>query len=119
MTRKYMGLHGKPLMLAVSIVATTGFLLFGYDREPLQFKYGKSLANDKHRGRHVGHHYRWVTLRHFEGCASSQADTAIAPAFNDNFPATKNNSTMQGLVTAIYEIGNSYIHNGTTDSTAF
>ncbi|KAI9849781.1 MAG: hypothetical protein M1838_006247 [Thelocarpon superellum] len=27
------------------------------------------------------------------------------PAFNDNFPATKNNSTMQGLVTAIYELG--------------
>ena len=28
-----------------------------------------------------------------------------APAFNDLFTATKNNSTMQGFVTAIYEIG--------------
>jgi hypothetical protein len=28
-----MGLTGKPLGLAVSVVATTGFLLFGYDRE--------------------------------------------------------------------------------------
>ena len=28
-----------------------------------------------------------------------------APAFNNTFPATKNNSTMQGTVTAIYEIG--------------
>lgn len=29
----FMGLKGKPLHLAVSVVATTGFLLFGYDRE--------------------------------------------------------------------------------------
>lgn len=29
----YMGLTGKPLSIAVSIVATTGFLLFGYDRK--------------------------------------------------------------------------------------
>ena len=28
-----------------------------------------------------------------------------APAFNDLFTATKENSTMQGFVTAIYEIG--------------
>ena len=28
-----------------------------------------------------------------------------APAFNDLFTATKGNSTMQGLVTAIYELG--------------
>ncbi len=28
-----------------------------------------------------------------------------APAFNDVFTATKDNPTMQGLVTAIYEIG--------------
>ena len=32
-----------------------------------------------------------------------------APAFNDVFTATKKNSTMQGLVTAIYEIGSSAI----------
>lgn len=29
----YMGMTGKSLSLAVSVVATTGFLLFGYDRE--------------------------------------------------------------------------------------
>lgn len=28
----YMGLTGKPLGLAVSVVATMGFLLFGYDQ---------------------------------------------------------------------------------------
>lgn len=28
-----------------------------------------------------------------------------APAFNDVFPETRDNPTMQGLVTAIYEIG--------------
>lgn len=28
-----------------------------------------------------------------------------APAFNNLFTATKGNSTMQGFVTAIYEIG--------------
>ena len=28
----YMGLTGRPLSLAVSAVATMGFLLFGYDR---------------------------------------------------------------------------------------
>ena len=31
-----------------------------------------------------------------------------APAFNNLFTATKNNSTMQGFVTAIYEIGTYY-----------
>ncbi len=29
---KFMGLSGQPLSLAVSAVATTGFLLFGYDQ---------------------------------------------------------------------------------------
>lgn len=32
-----------------------------------------------------------------------------SPAFNDLFPATKDNSTMQGFVTAIYEIGTSLV----------
>ena len=63
-----MGLTGHPLSLAVSTVATTGFVLFGYD----------------------------------QGVMSG---IITAPAFNDLFTATKNNSTMQGFVTAIYEIG--------------
>lgn len=31
-----------------------------------------------------------------------------AKPFNDVFPATRNNSKMQGTVTAIYEVGTSY-----------
>ncbi|KAL8690070.1 MAG: hypothetical protein Q9224_004496 [Gallowayella concinna] len=63
-----MGLTGRPLSLAVSTVATTGFLLFGYDQGVMS-----GIITD--------------------------------PAFNDLFTATKDNSTMQGFVTAIYEIG--------------
>ena len=63
-----MGLRGRPLSLAVSTVATTGFLLFGYD----------------------------------QGIMSG---IITAPAFNSLFPSTKDNSTMQGFVVAIYEIG--------------
>ncbi|KAL2137319.1 hypothetical protein VTI74DRAFT_5050 [Chaetomium olivicolor] len=64
----FMGLSGRPLSIAISTVATTGFLLFGYD----------------------------------QGVMSG---IITAPAFNNVFEATKDNSTMQGLVTAIYEIG--------------
>ncbi|KXX80422.1 Sugar transporter STL1 [Madurella mycetomatis] len=65
---KFMGLSGRPLSLAISTVATTGFLLFGYD----------------------------------QGVMSG---IITAPAFNNMFEETRDNSTMQGLVTAIYEIG--------------
>ncbi|KAK3497386.1 sugar transporter [Neurospora hispaniola] len=65
---KFLGLSGRPLSLAVSTVATTGFLLFGYD----------------------------------QGVMSG---IITAPAFNNFFTPTKDNSTMQGLITAIYEIG--------------
>ncbi|KAI0174116.1 general substrate transporter [Pestalotiopsis sp. NC0098] len=65
---KFMGLSGRPLSLAVSTVATTGFLLFGYDQGVMS------------------------------GIIS-------AKPFNDIFEATRDNSTMQGTVTAIYEIG--------------
>ncbi|KAI6379164.1 hypothetical protein MCOR25_002040 [Pyricularia grisea] len=65
---KFMGMSGRPLSTAVSTVATTGFLLFGYDQGVMS------------------------------GIIS-------APAFNKFFPETENNSTMQGFVTAIYEIG--------------
>ncbi|KAH8883556.1 putative hexose carrier protein [Thozetella sp. PMI_491] len=64
----FMGLSGRPLSLAVSTVATTGFVLFGYD----------------------------------QGVMSG---IITAPAFNNMFEATRDNSTMQGTVTAIYEIG--------------
>ncbi|KAH9887458.1 general substrate transporter [Xylariomycetidae sp. FL2044] len=64
----FMGLSGRPLSLAVSTVATTGFLLFGYDQGVMS------------------------------GIIS-------ADAFADVFTETRDNSTMQGLVTAIYEIG--------------
>lgn len=65
---KFMGLSGRPLSLAVSTVATTGFLLFGYDQGVMS------------------------------GIIS-------AKPFNNIFEATRDNSTMQGTVTAIYEIG--------------
>jgi sugar porter (SP) family MFS transporter len=63
----FAGLSGRPLSLAISTVATTGFLLFGYDQGVMS---GIISATD----------------------------------FNDYFPATRND-TMQGVVTAIYEIG--------------
>ncbi|KAK7756223.1 hypothetical protein SLS62_001816 [Diatrype stigma] len=65
---KYMGLSGRPLSMTVSTVATTGFLLFGFDQGVMS------------------------------GIIS-------APAFNNMFEATRDDATMQGLVTAIYEIG--------------
>ncbi|KAK2774539.1 hypothetical protein FQN52_002495 [Onygenales sp. PD_12] len=65
---RFAGLTGRALSLAISTVATTGFLLFGYD----------------------------------QGIMSG---IISAPPFNDAFPETKNNSTMQGFVTAIYEVG--------------
>ncbi|KAG8528292.1 uncharacterized protein KY384_007209 [Bacidia gigantensis] len=64
----FMGLTGRPLSLAVSTVATTGFVLFGYD----------------------------------QGVMSG---IITSPVFNDIFAATKDNSTMQGVVTAIYDLG--------------
>lgn len=30
---RFMGMRGRALDLTVSVIATTGFLLFGYDRE--------------------------------------------------------------------------------------
>ncbi|KAL1870211.1 hypothetical protein Daus18300_005276 [Diaporthe australafricana] len=65
---KFLGLSGRPLSLLVSVIATTGFLLFGYDQGVM-----------------------------------SGIITAVP--FNDMFTPTKNNSTMQGFTTAIYEIG--------------
>ncbi|KAI1085518.1 general substrate transporter [Whalleya microplaca] len=65
---KFMGLRGRPLSMIVSTVATTGFLLFGYDQGVMS------------------------------GIIS-------APQFADVFEETRDNSTMQGFVTAIYEIG--------------
>ncbi|KAI1375778.1 general substrate transporter [Hypoxylon crocopeplum] len=64
----FMGLRGRPLSLAVSTVATTGFLLFGYD----------------------------------QGVMSGIIGSA---PFANAFVEIKDNATMQGLVTAIYEIG--------------
>lgn len=63
----FAGLSGNKLSWAISTVATTGFLLFGYD----------------------------------QGVMSG---IIAAPAFNNYFPETYG-KTMQGLVTAIYEIG--------------
>mgnify|MGYP001603541230 FL=1 len=66
--KTYMGLTGRKLNFAISIVATNGFLLFGFDQGVMS-----GIITD--------------------------------PAFNDYFPATKDNSTVQGVTTGIYEIG--------------
>ncbi|KAI2470382.1 general substrate transporter [Annulohypoxylon bovei var. microspora] len=67
-TPTYMGLSGHSLSMAVSTVATTGFLLFGYDQGVMS-----GIIGSDH--------------------------------FANMFVEVKNNATMQGLVTAIYEIG--------------
>jgi sugar porter (SP) family MFS transporter len=65
---RFMGLTGRPLSTAVSVVATTGFLLFGYDQGVMS------------------------------GIISAEP-------FNAYFPEILKDSTWQGFVTAIYEIG--------------
>ncbi|KFY50127.1 hypothetical protein V496_09578 [Pseudogymnoascus sp. VKM F-4515 (FW-2607)] len=66
--KTYMGLSGRRLNFAISVVATNGFLLFGFDQGVMS-----GIITD--------------------------------PVFNDYFPATKDNSTVQGITTGIYEIG--------------
>ncbi|RYO52052.1 Sugar transporter [Alternaria arborescens] len=65
---RFMGMRGRALDITVSIIATTGFLLFGYDQGVMS------------------------------GIIS-------ADPFMNYFPETLHNSTWQGFVTAIYEIG--------------
>ncbi|KAI1646861.1 general substrate transporter [Daldinia loculata] len=67
-TPTYMGLQGRSLSIMVSTVATTGFLLFGYDQGVMS-----GIIGSTH--------------------------------FSNVFTEVKGNPTMQGLVTAIYEIG--------------
>ncbi|EDK46768.1 sugar transporter-like protein [Lodderomyces elongisporus] len=63
-----MGLRGRKLRLAVTIIATTGFSLFGYDQGLMS----GLISGDQ---------------------------------FNKEFPPTKGNATIQGAVTACYELG--------------
>ncbi|KAI0593020.1 general substrate transporter [Biscogniauxia sp. FL1348] len=64
----YWGTTGKPLQRLITIVATTDFLLFGYDQGVMS------------------------------GIIS-------APAFTEDFPEVKDNSTYEGFVTSIYAVG--------------
>ncbi|EMC97586.1 hypothetical protein BAUCODRAFT_23853 [Baudoinia panamericana UAMH 10762] len=64
----FAGLTGAKLSILVSVIATSGFLLFGYDQGVMS---GIITGED----------------------------------FNNYFPQTKNNSTWQAFVTAIYEVG--------------
>lgn len=66
--RSYLGLTGRKLNLVISIVATNGFLLFGYDQGVMS-----GIITD--------------------------------PVFNNYFPQTLNDSTVQGITTGIYELG--------------
>ena len=80
-----MGMRGRPLDLMVSVIATTGFLLFGYDR--------------KHTSKWPGN---LMLTAAPEGVMSG---IISAEPFMNYFPETLKNSTWQGFVTAIYEIG--------------
>jgi hypothetical protein len=82
---RFMGMRGRWLDLMVSVIATTGFLLFGYDR--------KHITVDEEHNR--------LTLNP-EGVMSG---IISADPFMNYFPETLHNSTWQGFVTAIYEIG--------------
>ncbi|KAI1318409.1 general substrate transporter [Xylariaceae sp. FL0255] len=75
----FMGLSGKKLSWMVAAVCTNGFLLFGCELYSTHF----ASMND-------------------QGVMSG---IITAPAFADVFPQTKNNSTLQGIVTSLYEIG--------------
>lgn len=82
---RFAGLTGRPLALTVSTVATMGFLLFGYDRV-LRASFREESM---------------LTLRP-EGVMSGIISDE---AFNNMFPATKNDNVMQATVTAVYELG--------------
>ncbi|KAL3481443.1 general substrate transporter [Aspergillus californicus] len=68
MAPTFAGMSGRKLSMTISVVATMGFLLFGYDQGVMS-----GIISDE--------------------------------AFNNVFTATKNDSTMQALVTAVYELG--------------
>lgn len=82
----YAGMTGRKLALSVSTVATMGFLLFGYDRE--------FLTNLCRLG--------MMLIKPIEGVMSGIISD---PSFNNMFTATKDDSTMQATVTAVYEAG--------------
>lgn len=82
---KFAGMSGKMLGRAVTTTATMGFLLFGYDRECIETTERYSLT-------------KYLP----EGVMSSIID---APAFTDVLTELRDDATLQGTVTAIYEIG--------------
>lgn len=86
MAPTYAGMRGRPLALSISTIATMGFLLFGYDRTsfPVNPNCCQSVTNE------------------VEGVMSGIISD---PAFNNVFTATKGDSVMQALVTAVYELG--------------
>lgn len=59
---RFMGLTGRPLSTAVSVVATTGFLLFGYDRK-LPTALRQKRIEQGHRGRYVWNHFSRAVQR--------------------------------------------------------
>ncbi|CAG8215034.1 unnamed protein product [Penicillium salamii] len=82
---KFAGMSGNMLGRAVTTTATMGFLLFGYDRECIE-------PTERHL----------LTKYLPEGVMSSIID---APAFTDVLTELRGDATLQGTVTAIYEIG--------------
>jgi uncharacterized membrane protein len=85
---RFMGMRGRSLDLMVSVIATVGFLLFGYDRGCISFADNAAILTN-----------------FLEGVMSG---IISAEPFMAYFPETYHNSTWQGFVTAIYEIGCMY-----------
>lgn len=104
MVKQYLGLRGRSLQFAISFVCTTGFLLFGYVCPlPSQMRvltYMSTTDTTKVRCVQTQWQKQYDTDR-----AGVMSGIITAPEFNREIPETKDNSTMQGFVTAIYEIG--------------
>jgi hypothetical protein len=85
---KFAGMSGQLLSRTVTATATVGFLLFGYDRMS--------------RNPLCGLRRKSALIYPTEGVMSSIIDSE---AFFRILPELDGNSTMQGTVTALYEIG--------------
>ncbi len=93
---KYLGMHGRPLGLAVSVVATTGFLLFGYDQgvmsgiisaDPFNNYFPETKDDSVYRG--------FVTAIYEIGCL---AGALFALGFGDNLGRRKMVSTLNSIL---------------------
>lgn len=97
-TVKYAGLSGDSLRWAITATATIGFLLFGYDQGVMSgivSSLSLSLIQSLIRAGGIIYSLTYPKI--------------TGQKFNEDFPATKGSdeyhSTIQGTVTAVYELG--------------